>query len=73
MLKWAGTFDTVRICLIHDARGDDVYQLNIPPDFELATEDYFDKQVMNDLFTVGHLLGSDPRSWQTKPPQLKGF
>lgn len=71
MIKWAGIMDTFRIHLIHRARGEAVYQINIPGSFEPTTDDYFDTQVMNDLFALGKRLGADPASWSSGTPQLE--
>ncbi len=65
MLKNMSRWDVVRVFLVTEELGFDLYYHSVPADFERKTGAPFDKAYMNKLFDRGLELGRDRESWRT--------
>lgn len=71
IIKYQGIGDLYRIYTLSKMDGVDFNLAVIPKDFKVERKEEFDRNYMNQLFTLGHDLGRRGYPWMKYPPGLK--
>jgi predicted acylesterase/phospholipase RssA len=68
LTKYQGLSDLRRLDRIARETNARVLFTSIPPDFTRAARSEFDREYMEELFSVGEQMGQSGRAWRSRPP-----